>query len=243
MAVAAVLSSKNCLNLGRASEGLVEVVEAKLEKRRLFDDGGGLFDHLGGRGADDGDAHFGDAGAEDLEGGGGYVRCHGRNRVSYRAVGLDANFFGKFHGFRVAFRVWRAGYLRWQRLGWTWRRGLRMWTAASRCWCECRRKMDWIEEMMNWLESAEAIGQVDELLASVGLGHGRRETRAGTWAGRRAKRKERPAQGEGGGRQRGRARPGWCGLRGGRSMRGCGMGSVRGRVGFRRFTTMESGGR
>jgi YfiH family protein len=32
-----------------------------------------------------------------------------------------------------------------------------------------------------WLESAEAIGGVDELLASVGLGHGRRKTLAGTW--------------------------------------------------------------
>jgi YfiH family protein len=35
---------------------------------------------------------------------------------------------------------------------------------------------------MDWLESAEAIGQVDELLASVGLGHGRRKTLSGTWA-------------------------------------------------------------
>jgi YfiH family protein len=34
---------------------------------------------------------------------------------------------------------------------------------------------------MDWLESAEAIGQVDELLASVGLGHGRRKTLSGTW--------------------------------------------------------------
>jgi YfiH family protein len=34
---------------------------------------------------------------------------------------------------------------------------------------------------MDWIESAEAIGQVDELLASVGLGHGRRKTLGGTW--------------------------------------------------------------
>jgi YfiH family protein len=48
---------------------------------------------------------------------------------------------------------------------------------------------------MDWLESAEAIGQVDELLASVGLGHGRRETLAGTWeGGERLKRKELPAR-------------------------------------------------
>jgi polyphenol oxidase len=36
---------------------------------------------------------------------------------------------------------------------------------------------------MDWIESPEAIGQVDELLASVGLGHGRRKTLAGTWKG------------------------------------------------------------
>lgn len=35
---------------------------------------------------------------------------------------------------------------------------------------------------MSWVESAEAIGEVDELLASVGLEHGRRKTLAGTWA-------------------------------------------------------------
>ena len=34
---------------------------------------------------------------------------------------------------------------------------------------------------MDWIESAEAIGEVDELLASVGLGHGRRKTLGGTW--------------------------------------------------------------
>ena len=37
--------------------------------------------------------------------------------------------------------------------------------------------------MADWIESAEAIGKVDELLASVGLKHGRRETLAGTWQG------------------------------------------------------------
>ncbi|HEV2645543.1 MAG TPA: peptidoglycan editing factor PgeF [Acidobacteriaceae bacterium] len=52
--------------------------------------------------------------------------------------------------------------------------------------------------MKNWLESTEAIGQVDDLLASVGLGHGKRETRAGTWAGgERVKRKELPAREKG----------------------------------------------
>jgi YfiH family protein len=36
---------------------------------------------------------------------------------------------------------------------------------------------------MDWVESAEAIRQVDDILASVGLGHGRRKTLAGTWVG------------------------------------------------------------
>jgi len=36
---------------------------------------------------------------------------------------------------------------------------------------------------MDWAESVEAIDRVDELLASVGLSHGRRKTRAGSWAG------------------------------------------------------------
>jgi YfiH family protein len=51
---------------------------------------------------------------------------------------------------------------------------------------------------MEWLESAEAIGQVDELLASVGLGHGRRKTLSGTWLdgerlGRKAREGIKPA--------------------------------------------------
>src|ERR1039457_518387 len=39
---------------------------------------------------------------------------------------------------------------------------------------------------MDWAESAEAIAEVDELLAQVGLDHGRRKTRAG--AGKRGER-------------------------------------------------------
>ena len=35
--------------------------------------------------------------------------------------------------------------------------------------------------MADWVESAEAIAKIDELLASVGLEHGRRQTRAGAW--------------------------------------------------------------
>src|ERR1017187_11010743 len=42
---------------------------------------------------------------------------------------------------------------------------------------------------MDWAESAEAIAEVDELLAQVGLDHGRRKTRAG--AGERG---EQPAR-------------------------------------------------
>ena len=43
---------------------------------------------------------------------------------------------------------------------------------------------------MSWVESKEAIENVDELLASIGLIHGKRETLSGTWSGgERVKRK------------------------------------------------------
>ncbi len=35
--------------------------------------------------------------------------------------------------------------------------------------------------MKDWLESAEAIGEVDDILANVGLTHGNRKTRADSW--------------------------------------------------------------
>ncbi len=44
--------------------------------------------------------------------------------------------------------------------------------------------------MADWYESAEAIAQVDELLASVGLEHGRRRTLAGTWQNGERRRKQ-----------------------------------------------------
>jgi YfiH family protein len=37
--------------------------------------------------------------------------------------------------------------------------------------------------MTKWLESSEAIGAVDAVLAGVGLQHGRRATRTGSWSG------------------------------------------------------------
>jgi YfiH family protein len=46
---------------------------------------------------------------------------------------------------------------------------------------------------MDWVESAEAIGDVDELLAQVGLEHGRRKSLAGTWEG--GERRERKKSG------------------------------------------------
>jgi hypothetical protein len=49
--------------------------------------------------------------------------------------------------------------------------------------------------MSNWQESAEAIGAVDAVLASVGLVHGRRATRAGTWKnGERVKSKKKKVE-------------------------------------------------
>lgn len=50
--------------------------------------------------------------------------------------------------------------------------------------------------MSEWRESPEAIGAVDALLASVGLQHGRRATRANTWqAGERRKESRQSAVG------------------------------------------------
>src|SRR6266702_986567 len=56
---------------------------------------------------------------------------------------------------------------------------------------------------MDWVESAEAIDGVDQILAAVGLGHGRRKTLAGTWkAGERRPRAARQTQpGKPGGRR------------------------------------------
>jgi len=49
--------------------------------------------------------------------------------------------------------------------------------------------------MSNWQESAEAIGAVDAVLASVGMKHGRRATRAGTWKnGERVKSKKKKVE-------------------------------------------------
>ncbi|GAC1418586.1 MAG: peptidoglycan editing factor PgeF [Acidobacteriaceae bacterium] len=57
--------------------------------------------------------------------------------------------------------------------------------------------------MADWFESAEAIGKVDELLASVGLEHGRRGTLAGTWRnGERKGRVPRPSAPSAPGRQK-----------------------------------------
>ena len=47
---------------------------------------------------------------------------------------------------------------------------------------------------MRWVESDEAIGRVDDILASIGLEHGRRRTLAGSWqGGERHPRKPRSA--------------------------------------------------
>jgi polyphenol oxidase len=51
---------------------------------------------------------------------------------------------------------------------------------------------------MDWLESAEAIGRVDDLLASVGLGHGRRKTLNGTWKDGERKKQKTPKAFSGG---------------------------------------------
>ena len=52
---------------------------------------------------------------------------------------------------------------------------------------------------MDWIESKEAIGAVDAILAGVGLSHGNRRTRAGSWQGgeRRKPLKASPVTGQG----------------------------------------------
>ena len=50
---------------------------------------------------------------------------------------------------------------------------------------------------MDWAESAEAIEGVDELLASVGLGHGHRRMLAGSWVGGERRAKAAPGASQG----------------------------------------------
>ena len=66
--------------LRQGEERLLEIIEAELEKGRLFDDGAGFFKHLGSRGADDGDTDFTDAGTEKLGGYAGHIHSHVYNR-------------------------------------------------------------------------------------------------------------------------------------------------------------------
>ena len=66
--------------LRQGEKRLLEIVEAELEEGRLFDDGAGFFKHLGGRGADDGDTDFTDAGTKKLRGYAGHIHSHVYNR-------------------------------------------------------------------------------------------------------------------------------------------------------------------
>ena len=80
------------LEPGQCQQRLLQVIQAKLKKRKLFDHRGCLFNHLRGRGAGNGDAHLGNAGSEEVGCYSGHIQSHGRNRVSYRAIGQDATF-------------------------------------------------------------------------------------------------------------------------------------------------------
>ena len=66
--------------LRQGEERLLQIVEAELEKRRLFDDSGSFFKHLGRRGAYDGDADFADTGTKKLGGYAGHIHSHVYNR-------------------------------------------------------------------------------------------------------------------------------------------------------------------
>jgi YfiH family protein len=83
----------------------------------------------------------------------------------------------------------------------------------------------------DWVESAEAISGVDDLLASVGLGHGRRKTLAGTWAAGERRTGRVAGRSQGGGVLEVVRAPGWeryAWLRHGFSTRAGGVSSVYG---------------
>lgn len=81
--------------LRQGQERLLEIVEAELEERRLFDDGVGFFEHLGGCGAYDGDADFAYAGTEKLWGYGGHIRSHVYNRGILQTLSFGCKFLLK----------------------------------------------------------------------------------------------------------------------------------------------------
>ena len=93
MAVAAMFSAKNCLNLSSAAGGLSEVVEAELRGREFSRATAAAFSIISVGVEPMMATHT----LESRSGGRlrgvrfGYSRSHRRNRVSYRAVGWDAN--------------------------------------------------------------------------------------------------------------------------------------------------------
>ena len=80
------------LELGQREKRLLEIVEAELEKRRLFDDGAGFFEHLGGRGADDGNTDFTDTGTRNWGTTLGTFILMSTIAVYYIPARKDANF-------------------------------------------------------------------------------------------------------------------------------------------------------
>ena len=100
MPVAAVLSCEEMFELGQGEQRLVEIVEAELEEGRLFDDGAGFFNHLGGRGADDGDTDFTDTGTKKLRGYAGHIRSHVCNRGILQSRAQGCKFLLKSKGLR-----------------------------------------------------------------------------------------------------------------------------------------------
>jgi hypothetical protein len=82
-------------------EGFFEVVEAKLEEGRLFDDGAGFFKHLGRGGADDGDTDFADTGTEKLGGYARHIHSHVYNRGILQSRGEGCKFLLKEKGVMV----------------------------------------------------------------------------------------------------------------------------------------------
>ena len=86
------------LELRQGREWLFEIVETELDERSLFNDSGGFFKHLGGRGASNGNANFADAGADKLGGYCGHIHSHVYNRGILQCDGAGCNFLLKKQG-------------------------------------------------------------------------------------------------------------------------------------------------
>src|SRR5438270_9677650 len=83
---------KEILQFRQSQQGLLEVVEAELEKRRLFHNCARFLKHLGGRTADDGNTDLSDTGTEKLGGYTRHIRSHVYNRGILQTCAIRCKF-------------------------------------------------------------------------------------------------------------------------------------------------------